>query len=198
MGLDYLHRVCQIIHTDLKPENVNLCLTDQEVKEIASRGQLTTTKMFELPEDLKKISAGKINEVQANITKKEKDQQTVGNQVETVLDHRGRTEQKEDDEASILDKAAKRAAKKRRQKERKREEKLRALQKAKEQQQKEQKAEEERKQESSKNPRPKTAKFKKQGGTNLTKQNESASKQSSMIYKQDSALERQAKKFPTK
>ena len=35
MGLDYLHRVCQIIHTDLKPENVNLCLTDQEVKEIA-------------------------------------------------------------------------------------------------------------------------------------------------------------------
>ena len=22
MGLDYLHRVCQIIHTDLKPENV--------------------------------------------------------------------------------------------------------------------------------------------------------------------------------
>ena len=60
MGLDYLHRVCQIIHTDLKPENVNLCLTDQEVKEIASRGQLTTTKMFELSDDLKKISAGKI------------------------------------------------------------------------------------------------------------------------------------------
>ena len=60
MGLDYLHRVCQIIHTDLKPENVNLCLTEQEVKEIASRGQLTTTKMFELSDDLKKISAGKI------------------------------------------------------------------------------------------------------------------------------------------
>lgn len=38
MGLDYLHRVCNIIHTDLKPENVNLCLTEQEVAEIASRG----------------------------------------------------------------------------------------------------------------------------------------------------------------
>ena len=31
MGLDYLHRVCKIIHTDLKPENVNLCLTEKEV-----------------------------------------------------------------------------------------------------------------------------------------------------------------------
>jgi len=46
MGLDYLHRVCKIIHTDLKPENVNLCLTDKEVQEIAERGQLTTTKMY--------------------------------------------------------------------------------------------------------------------------------------------------------
>lgn len=28
LGLDYLHRICQVIHTDLKPENVSLCLTD--------------------------------------------------------------------------------------------------------------------------------------------------------------------------
>ena len=47
MGLDYLHRVCKIIHTDLKPENVNLCLTEKEVQEIAERGQLTTTKMYQ-------------------------------------------------------------------------------------------------------------------------------------------------------
>jgi serine/threonine-protein kinase SRPK3 len=38
MGLDYLHRVCQVIHTDLKPENVSLCLTEEEVIEIASKG----------------------------------------------------------------------------------------------------------------------------------------------------------------
>jgi hypothetical protein len=30
------------------------------VKEIATKGQLTTTKMFDLPDELKKISAGKI------------------------------------------------------------------------------------------------------------------------------------------
>jgi serine/threonine-protein kinase SRPK3 len=46
VGLDYLHRMCKIIHTDFKPENVVICLRDDEVKEIANTGQLTTTKMF--------------------------------------------------------------------------------------------------------------------------------------------------------
>jgi serine/threonine-protein kinase SRPK3 len=31
IGLDYLHRICGVIHTDLKPENVLLCLSDQEI-----------------------------------------------------------------------------------------------------------------------------------------------------------------------
>lgn len=26
MGLDYIHRMCNLIHTDLKPENVAVCL----------------------------------------------------------------------------------------------------------------------------------------------------------------------------
>ena len=39
--------MCKIIHTDFKPENVVICLRDDEVKEIASTGQLTTTKMFQ-------------------------------------------------------------------------------------------------------------------------------------------------------
>jgi serine/threonine-protein kinase SRPK3 len=34
-----------VIHTDLKPENVSLCLTEEEVKEIATKGQLKSTKM---------------------------------------------------------------------------------------------------------------------------------------------------------
>ena len=46
MGLDYLHRVCQIIHTDLKPENVSLCLTPQELAGIQKKGYLKTTKMY--------------------------------------------------------------------------------------------------------------------------------------------------------
>jgi serine/threonine-protein kinase SRPK3 len=34
-----------MIHTDFKPENVVICLRDEEVKEISKTGQLTTTKM---------------------------------------------------------------------------------------------------------------------------------------------------------
>jgi serine/threonine-protein kinase SRPK3 len=45
IGLDYMHRMCQMIHTDFKPENVVICLRDEEVEEIRKTGQLTTTKM---------------------------------------------------------------------------------------------------------------------------------------------------------
>ena len=117
--------------------------------------------MFELPEDLKKISAGKIIEVQ----KKQKNPSSPG------LDQRGRREQTEDDE-NILDKGAKRAAKKRRQKERKREEKQQALEEAKMEKEKEKKS----KQQDNKPLRPNTGKFKKSGGTTLARQNESGSK----------------------
>jgi serine/threonine-protein kinase SRPK3 len=42
LGLDYLHRICKIIHTDLKPENVIVCLTPSELDEIVKKGQLST------------------------------------------------------------------------------------------------------------------------------------------------------------
>lgn len=44
VGLDFLHRMCNIIHTDLKPENVLLCLTEKEIKEIAANGYLNIKK----------------------------------------------------------------------------------------------------------------------------------------------------------
>ena len=60
MGLDYLHRVCKIIHTDLKPENISLCLTEQEVQGIAERGQLKTTKMYGQKEEILRLSCAQM------------------------------------------------------------------------------------------------------------------------------------------
>jgi serine/threonine-protein kinase SRPK3 len=46
MGLDFLNRICGVIHTDLKPENVLLCLTEQELKKIVEDEQLSSRSDF--------------------------------------------------------------------------------------------------------------------------------------------------------
>ena len=38
IGLDFLHRICHIIHTDMKPENVLVCLTQDELRNIQETG----------------------------------------------------------------------------------------------------------------------------------------------------------------
>ena len=53
IGLDFLHRVCNLIHTDLKPENVILNLEKREVKEIMNKGHLTTSNIYNLPPKIK-------------------------------------------------------------------------------------------------------------------------------------------------
>jgi len=44
IGLHYLHKYCGIIHTDLKPENVMVCLNPDELKEIVESGQLNNNE----------------------------------------------------------------------------------------------------------------------------------------------------------
>lgn len=46
IGLDFLHRICGVIHTDLKPENVLICLSDEEIKDIVENGQLSKNQIF--------------------------------------------------------------------------------------------------------------------------------------------------------
>ena len=38
LGLDYLHSKCGIIHTDIKPENILLCVGEDHVKKLAAEG----------------------------------------------------------------------------------------------------------------------------------------------------------------
>lgn len=90
---------------------MNLCLTEEEVKEIASKGQLTTTKMFHLPDELKRISAGVIDTEKQD--KSDKNNENRGRAVE--------------ESSHNLDRAAKRALKKRKYRERKKEEKRKAM-----------------------------------------------------------------------
>lgn len=47
IGLDYMNRICKLIHTDLKPENVVITLTKKELREIRDKGVLKTTKMYD-------------------------------------------------------------------------------------------------------------------------------------------------------
>lgn len=47
IGLHYLHKYCGIIHTDLKPENVMVCLNPEELKQIVESGQLNSNKKIE-------------------------------------------------------------------------------------------------------------------------------------------------------
>ena len=46
IGLDYMNRICKLVHTDLKPENVVIALSKEELKEIYNNGCLANTKAF--------------------------------------------------------------------------------------------------------------------------------------------------------
>lgn len=88
IGLDYMHRMCKIIHTDFKPENVVICLSDEQVKEIAENGLLTTSKMNN--QNVKKNIKG-FNEKLDNQQKHQQKQQAVAEeqiqkQDESVID----------------------------------------------------------------------------------------------------------------
>ena len=48
IGLDFLHRICHVIHTDLKPENIFLCLDKDELVTIQE------TEQFEVQESIKR------------------------------------------------------------------------------------------------------------------------------------------------
>ena len=73
-----MHRICKIIHTDFKPENVVIGLREEEVAEIAKTGQLTTTKMFQQSDTIRKLNMKIAGTLQQELPKEEENK-TKGN-----------------------------------------------------------------------------------------------------------------------
>ena len=61
LGLDYLHTVCGIIHTDIKPENVMLTVNEGVVKQWAAAGAQDDPKFrANLPRHLRERKQGTV------------------------------------------------------------------------------------------------------------------------------------------
>lgn len=58
IGLDYLHRICQIIHTDLKPENVVFGLSERQKFDLLYSDVLST-KLVDLYDSTEPIVLNK-------------------------------------------------------------------------------------------------------------------------------------------
>lgn len=51
-GLDYLHTKCKIIHTDIKPENVLICVDETYIRKLASEATVMHSMGMKLPTSL--------------------------------------------------------------------------------------------------------------------------------------------------
>lgn len=69
-GLDYLHTKCKIIHTDIKPENVLLCISEEAIRRLACEAAEMHQLGMKLPTSL--ISTAPIIETKLSKNKKKK------------------------------------------------------------------------------------------------------------------------------
>lgn len=69
IGLDYMHRICKLIHTDIKPENITFALKEREKFDLLYQHVLSTP-LVDLFEKEDKIILNK--KQQKNQKKKER------------------------------------------------------------------------------------------------------------------------------
>jgi len=69
IGLDYMHRICKLIHTDLKPENIVFGLKEQEKKDLLYKNVLST-KLADIYESKERVILNK--KQQKNAKKRER------------------------------------------------------------------------------------------------------------------------------
>ena len=74
IGLDFLHRMCNIIHTDLKPENILVCLTNDELRNIQETGtfNIKDKKKKKIGVDKGEFSIGEMLKARKELDKERK------------------------------------------------------------------------------------------------------------------------------
>jgi len=103
-GLHYLHTKCQIIHTDIKPENVLVCVDESHIKRIAAEAtqhqklglKLPGSAMSTAPKELRKVdlTAKMSKSKKKKLKKREKRNQAL---MEEAMQHVMETENKPTD-----------------------------------------------------------------------------------------------------
>ena len=69
IGLDFLHRICHIIHTDLKPENVLVCFSNEELRTIQKTGHLEVEKVDKKKKEKKNNDDKEKSELNSTMSK---------------------------------------------------------------------------------------------------------------------------------
>lgn len=78
LGLHYLHHQCKLIHTDLKPENVLLKLTKDEINDIKNRGKRTESILKNIGHKLQDPNSTKDKPIEIiNMNKKKTEKVTI-------------------------------------------------------------------------------------------------------------------------
>ncbi|XP_014243074.1 SRSF protein kinase 2-like [Cimex lectularius] len=65
-GLDYLHTKCKIIHTDIKPENVLLCVSESYIRKLACEATELHSTGSKLPISLRSTAPKEFQEIPPN------------------------------------------------------------------------------------------------------------------------------------
>lgn len=71
-GLEYLHDSCKIIHTDIKPENVLMCLSARDLKDIVQKGKPAEVSVGETNANGKKLTKSQKRNMKKRQLKKAK------------------------------------------------------------------------------------------------------------------------------
>lgn len=71
-GLDYLHTKCKIIHTDIKPENVLICVTEEYIRRLACEAAEMHQLGLKLPTSLISTAPIQDNQIPTKMSKNKK------------------------------------------------------------------------------------------------------------------------------